>query len=88
MTDAILLDMLRAALFTALQMSAPLLGAALAIGLLIGILQALTSIQEMTLTFVPKIAAMAVVFWISMDVMGHAVVSLFRDQIIPLIAGG
>ena len=88
MTDAVLLDTLRAALFTALQMTAPLLGAALLVGLLIGVLQALTSIQEMTLTFVPKLAAMGVVFWISMDVMGRAVVSLFRDQIIPIIAGG
>lgn len=88
MTDAVLFDMLRAALFTALQMSAPLLGAALLLGLLIGVLQALTSIQEMTLTFVPKLAAMGVVFWISMDLMGNAIISLFRDQIIPLVAGG
>ncbi|MEL6979523.1 MAG: flagellar biosynthetic protein FliQ [Pseudomonadota bacterium] len=88
MTDAIILDMLREALWTALQMSWPILGAALLLGLLVGILQALTSIQEMTLTFVPKIAAMAAVFWISMEVMGEAIVSLFRDQIIPIIAGG
>ena len=37
----------------------PVLGAALATGLIIGILQAATSIQEMTLSFIPKLAVMA-----------------------------
>jgi flagellar biosynthetic protein FliQ len=41
--------------------SAPLLGAALATGLLIGVVQAATSINEMTLSFIPKLAAMGVV---------------------------
>ena len=40
--------------------AAPVLGAALATGLLIGILQAATSIQEMTLSFIPKLAVMVV----------------------------
>ena len=40
--------------------AAPILGAALATGLLIGILQAATSIQEMTLSFIPKLAVMVV----------------------------
>ena len=37
---------------------APLLGAALAVGLLIGVFQAATQIQEMTLSFIPKLAAL------------------------------
>jgi len=40
--------------------SAPLLGVALAVGLIIGILQAATSINEMTLSFIPKLAALAI----------------------------
>jgi flagellar biosynthetic protein FliQ len=40
--------------------SAPLLGIALAVGLVIGILQAATSINEMTLSFIPKLAALAI----------------------------
>ena len=40
--------------------SAPLLGVALAVGLVIGILQAATSINEMTLSFIPKLAALAI----------------------------
>ena len=39
--------------------ASPVLGAALATGLIIGILQAATSIQEMTLSFIPKLAVMA-----------------------------
>ena len=46
-------DMLK----TALMIAAPLLGTALVIGLLISIFQVVTQIQEMTLTFVPKIIA-------------------------------
>ncbi len=48
-------EMLRLAFYQVLISSGPFLGAALAIGLVIGIIQAATSIQEMTLSFVPKI---------------------------------
>ena len=49
------LEMIRLAFYQVLISSGPFLGAALAIGLVIGIIQAATSIQEMTLSFVPKI---------------------------------
>ena len=49
------IEMVRLAFYQVLISSGPFLGAALAIGLLIGILQAATSIQEMTLSFVPKL---------------------------------
>ncbi len=88
MTDGAMFDILREALFTALVVATPMLGSALALGLLVGVLQALTSVQEMTLTFVPKIAAMAAVLWISMDVMGRMIVTLYQDKIIPMVAAG
>ena len=66
---------------------APLLSVALIMGLAIGLLQALTSIQEMTLTFVPKVGAMMIVFWVSMTFMSGTLVAFFTDRIIPLIAG-
>ena len=47
-------EMVRLAFYQVLISSGPFLGAALAIGLVIGIVQAATSIQEMTLSFVPK----------------------------------
>ena len=66
MTEAEVLDILRQGLWTALIISLPILAVALAVGLGIGLLQALTSVQEMSLTFVPKLGAILVVFWISM----------------------
>ena len=48
-------EMIRLAFYQVLISSGPFLGAALAIGLVIGIIQAATSIQEMTLSFVPKL---------------------------------
>ena len=55
-------EFLRMAFWQILIISGPLLGVALAIGLAIGILQAATSIQEMTLTFVPKLILVVVAF--------------------------
>ncbi len=88
MGDAAIYDALRQSLWVAVQMSAPLLSVALAAGLAIGLLQALTSVQEMTLTFVPKVAAMLAVFWVSMGFMTQALVGFFQDRVIPAIAGG
>ena len=55
-------EMIRLAFYQVLISSGPFLGAALAIGLIIGIIQAATSIQEMTLSFVPKIVLVIFVF--------------------------
>ena len=70
------------------MISAPLLTVALIAGVTVGLFQALTSVQEMTLTFVPKVGAMLVVFWVSMSFMTSTLISFFTDRIIPLIAGG
>jgi flagellar biosynthetic protein FliQ len=88
MTDQTIYDILRQGLWTAVLMSAPLLAVALVAGVVIGLFQALTSIQENTLTFVPKVGAMLVVFWASMSFMTATLVAFFQDRIIPLIAGG
>ena len=88
MSEAEILDVLREALGVAALMAAPLLAAALATGLVIGLLQALTSIQELTLTFVPKALVMMVVFWASSGMMMSLCVRLFEDRVVALIAGG
>jgi flagellar biosynthetic protein FliQ len=59
MDTAMVVDLGRQALWITVLISAPLLGVALAIGLVIGILQAATSINEATLSFIPKVAALA-----------------------------
>ncbi len=87
MDEAIFFDTMRQGLWVALVISLPILAVALVTGLTIGLFQALTSIQEMTLTFVPKLAAILVVFWMSMGFMTQSIVSFFHDRIIPLIVG-
>jgi len=88
MTEGLLFDALRQALWIAVIISAPMLTVALVAGVTIGLFQALTSVQEMTLTFVPKVGAMMVVFWVSMSFMTTTLVAFFQDRLIPLIAGG
>jgi flagellar biosynthetic protein FliQ len=88
MAEGELYDVLRQGLWIAVRISAPLLGVALAAGLVIGLFQALTSIQEATLTFVPKVGAMLAVFWVTMSFMTATLVTFFTDRIVPLIAGG
>ena len=87
MTEAVLLDTLRQALWVGLVISLPILTVALVAGLVIGLLQALTSVQEMTLTFVPKLAAILAVFWATMSFSGATLVRFFKDQIIPMVIG-
>ena len=57
MTDADVLDIARDMIFTIIKCSAPLLLVSLIVGLVISIFQTVTSIQEQTLTFVPKLFA-------------------------------
>ena len=81
-------DTLRQAMWTAVISSTPILTVALVVGLSIGLFQALTSVQEMTLTFVPKLAAIMVVFWMTMGFMTQTMLAFFHGHIIPLIIGG
>lgn len=89
MMDTMLLyDLTRQGLWVATVISLPILAVALVSGLVIGLLQALTSVQEMTLTFVPKLAAIAAVFWVTMGFMTQTLVTFLRDTLAPVIAGG
>ncbi len=88
MAEAVFFDTLRNGLWVAVVISTPILAAALISGVAVGLFQALTSIQEMTLTFVPKLAAIVIVFWISMSFMSATLVAFFQDWIVPLVAGG
>ena len=57
MDTAAVVDLARQALWIAMLISAPILGVGLAVGLIIGIFQAATSINEQTLSFIPKVLA-------------------------------
>jgi flagellar biosynthetic protein FliQ len=90
MTHGEVLDIGREALWMVALISAPLLLAALGIGLLIGIIQAATSINEMTLSFIPKLVALVVVIYL----FGSWQLSVLTDfalrqyERIPLLMGG
>lgn len=66
MTQEFCQQIAREAVFTCLSIAGPMLLAALITGLLVGILQAVAQVHEMTLTFIPKIVAVAVTLIIFM----------------------
>lgn len=72
------------ALYVAMLVGAPLLLTALVVGLVIGIFQAATQINEMTLSFIPKLLAMALVLVVAGPWMLHTLVQFTRDLIINL----
>ena len=88
MTEGQLMDVLRESLWVGFLVALPILTVALVVGVGIGLFQALTSIQELTLTFVPKLGAIAIAYWITMGYMAEALVTLWRDRLIPIVAGG
>ncbi len=88
LTEVVFFDTLRMGLWIATITAVPILSAALVAGVGVGLFQALTSIQEMTLTFVPKLLAIVAVFWMSMSFMTRTLVEFFQGQIIPIITGG
>ena len=61
MSIGMLVTLLRDGVFQILLMAAPVLGSALIVGLIVAIFQATTSIQEQTLTFVPKLVTILIV---------------------------
>jgi len=71
------IDLGRESLWTAVLVAAPLLGVALAVGLFVGIIQAATSIQEMTLSFIPKLGMMI----LTLIIFGSWQISIMVDFI-------
>mgnify|MGYP001559516508 FL=1 len=61
MTESMVLSVIKDAIYTAIMVSAPILVVATVVGLIISIFQATTQIQEQTLTFVPKLVAVALI---------------------------
>jgi flagellar biosynthetic protein FliQ len=64
MSSTLAVELIRQALTVALLVVAPLLITSLAVGILVSLIQAVTQIQEQTLTFIPKLVAMAAIFMI------------------------
>jgi flagellar biosynthesis protein FliQ len=88
MTEDFIVHLFREAFYTALLISAPVLLSSLVVGLLISIFQAATSVQEFTLTFVPKIIVVAIVIVLLLPWMMDTVVSFTQNLFkqIPMLS--
>ncbi|MES2769991.1 MAG: flagellar biosynthesis protein FliQ [Bdellovibrionota bacterium] len=83
MTDELIMQLGQETLKTAALLSAPILITALVVGLVISVLQAITQINEATLTFIPKIIIVAVVIVITgpwmLDIMSRFTINLLEN---------
>ena len=86
MNDTVLLSLVDRMLWVTAPVAAPVLLASLAVGLVVGIIQAATSINEQTLTFVPKLAVIALVL-VVLGASMFALVADFTQEIFAQIAG-
>jgi flagellar biosynthetic protein FliQ len=87
MNEADALELMQRAISTVLIVSGPVVGAAMIVGLVIALVQALTQVQEMTLTFVPKIVAILVVLSLTAPFIG-AQIYAFTEQVYSRIEKG
>jgi len=85
--EADALDIAQAAIWTVIVASGPAVLAAMIVGVAIAFIQALTQVQEMTLTFVPKILAIFVTIAISAPFIG-AQISIFTNLVFSRIESG
>jgi len=87
MTEVEVMDIIREALFTLMKVVTPILLVALLIGLIVGIFQALTQIQEMTLAFVPKILCVFLTLIVLFPFIFNQMKTL-SDNLFERIVGG
>lgn len=86
LTDIAVQEVSRQAIWVMLQVGAPVMGVALLVGLIVSLLQALTQVQEMTLTFVPKIVAIFLTLLVATPFMLTTLVD-FTQGVFARIAG-
>ena len=81
MTETTVIEIVTSAMWTATKVSAPILVTAIVVGVLMGLLQSVTQIQEQTLAFVPKFAAVGLVIVITGQWMLHLLVDFTTELI-------
>lgn len=74
------IEIMQGALFVTLKVAAPILIISMAVGLVVSILQTTTSIQEQTLTFVPKLLAVFLAIAFFFAYMMHTIVDYTKDM--------
>lgn len=87
MTPFAAMELAKAAMVLVLTIVGPMLITSLIVGVVIGLFQALTQVQEMTLTFVPKLLALGTVMLLCLPMIGHAL-SAFMGVISDHIING
>ena len=87
MNEADALDIMQAAIWTILMASGPAVAAGMIVGVVIALIQALTQVQEMTLTFVPKILAILITIGVTAPFAG-AQISLFANMVFSRVQSG
>ncbi|CAN7179211.1 flagellar biosynthesis protein FliQ [Rhizobium leguminosarum] len=87
MNEADALDLFQAAIWTVLIAAGPAVIVAMAVGLIIALVQALTQVQEATLTFVPKIVAVLITVGVTAPFAGSQI-SIFTNLVFSRIQSG
>lgn len=87
MNEADALDIMQAAVWTVLVAAGPAVLAAMIVGVAIAFIQALTQVQEMTLTFVPKIVTIMIVLGVAALFVG-AQIALFSNLVFSRVQSG
>ncbi|MBE7464308.1 MAG: flagellar biosynthesis protein FliQ [Planctomycetes bacterium] len=84
MSDGTLLELFGLAAMVAVKLATPLLLAAVIVGLAVSLFQALTQINESTLSFIPKLMVMGLVLWLCLPWMSREMVE-FTTRILRMI---
>ena len=87
MNEVDALDLIHRAIWTVIMVSAPAVIAAMVVGIVIALLQALTQVQEATLTFVPKILAIFIAMAVSAHFMGGHINTFAIDAFARIESG-
>jgi len=87
MNEADAIDLVQAAIWTVITGAGPAVASAMIIGVVIALFQALTQIQEVTLTFIPKILAILIVTAVTGSFIGGQIYA-FTEQVYGRIATG
>ena len=88
LTEDAFIQLTREALWLMVKVGAPVMLTALTVGLVVSLLQALTQVQEMTLTFVPKVLAMFGVMVLTVPFMLGALKGFTEELFVRIATGG
>jgi flagellar biosynthetic protein FliQ len=88
LNESDIIELARTAMVLMVKVAAPPLLAGLAVGLLVSLFQALTQIQEMTLTFVPKVLTVLMVLLLFLPFILHSLFDFTHMVMDRVIAGG